>query len=82
MSLTPKTILAPSLDQAVAADAAAADNVARHGKDFPSLFQRKIRRDQRAALAPASTTTTPRDSPLMIRLRGGKLRASGGVPSG
>ena len=29
----------------------------------------------------ASTMTTPRTRPLMIRLRGGKLAASGPVPS-
>ena len=31
---------------------------------------------------PASTTTTARDSPLMTRLRAGKLPARGGVPRG
>jgi len=32
--------------------------------------------------APASTTSVPRLSPLMMRLRGGKLVAVGAVPSG
>ena len=57
------------LDQIVAAFAARRINPARHGENLPAIFGREIRRDERAAVRFASTTTVPSVMPATMRLR-------------
>ena len=70
------------LDEGVGSPGEFVGDVAGDGEDFPALLQGE-RLVMRVPLnSPASTTRTPRDRPLMMRLRKGKLCGLGPVAEG
>jgi hypothetical protein len=70
------------LDQRIRPPRILVRRIPRHRIHIAPLLQRTSRRNPRARILPASTTSTPMLIPLSVRLRIGKFCGAGNVPSG